>query len=225
MKRTPVIVTSALAGGILLALGAPLAASAHVDVTAASTAAGSYSVLTFSVGHGCDGSPTESIAISLPASIVTATPTVNPNWTISEVTEPLDEPLAAADGDPITDRVSQIVYTAKTPLSAEQRDTFQIALALVGAEGDTLEFPTTQTCTVGETVWDGEEVPAVTLTAATTADGHDHAAADGMMTDDTATADVAAAPVDVLARVLGIGGLVLGAVGLVFGISSRRARA
>lgn len=219
MKRTPLIISSAFVGGVLLAFAGPLAASAHVSVSASSTAAGSYSVLTFSVSHGCDGSPTESIAITLPESIVSATPTVNQGWTISTVTEPLDEPITKEEGEPVTERISQIVYTAKTPLAADQRDTFALSLALAGNAGDTLEFPTLQTCTVGETEWAGNEVPAITLTEASAEGEHAHG-------DSAAHSDIpnttGSNSDDVLARVLGIGGLALGAAGLVIGLSARR---
>ena len=49
--RTTTIAAAALAGGVLLALGAPLAATAHVGVTPSSTAAGSSTVLTFAFSH------------------------------------------------------------------------------------------------------------------------------------------------------------------------------
>ena len=215
MKRTIALSSAALGAGVLLALAAPLSASAHVGVTASTTAAGAYSVLTFSVGHGCDGSPTQTIAITIPDGIDAVTPTVNPNWTISRVTEPLDEPIAEEDGDQITERTSQIVYTATTPLAADQRDTFELSLALVGEEGDVLEFPTLQTCEVGETNWTGEEVPAVTLTAASAEEGHHGEVAEPASTE-SAGGD------DVLARVLGILGLVVGAVGIVIGVTARR---
>ena len=209
MKRTAVLTSSALGAGLLLALAAPLSASAHVSVDASSTAAGSYSVLTFAVGHGCDGSPTTSVAISLPESIVAATPTVNPNWTISKVFAPLDEAIEQEHGDPLTDRVAQVVYTAITPLAADQRDTVALSLALIGEPGDVLEFPVLQTCEVGETNWTGDEVPSVALTAAVEGDHHD-------------TVPAAVAEADVLARMLGIAGLVVGAVGIVIGVTARR---
>jgi periplasmic copper chaperone A len=213
MKRTIALPCAALGAGILLALAAPLSASAHVSVSASTTAAGAYSVLTFSVGHGCDGSPTTEVAISIPDTIDAVTPTVNPGWTISRVTEPLDEPIAEEDGDQITERTSQIVYTANSPLAADQRDTFALSLALVGEAGDVLEFPTLQTCEVGETDWSGKEVPSVTLTAAV--EGGDHHGTQGEPAE-SPTSD------DVLARGLGIAGLVVGAVGIVIGVSSRR---
>jgi periplasmic copper chaperone A len=216
MKRTIALSTSALGAGVLLALvAAPIAASAHVSVDASTTAAGAYSVLTFSVGHGCEGSPTTSVAISIPETILAVTPTVNPGWTIEKLYSPLETPVEQEHGDALTERVSTVVYTASTPLAADQRDTFALSLALAGEEGDVLEFPTLQTCEVGETNWTGDEVPAVTLTAATGEDHHGEAAAPAESTP-------AAANNDVLARGLGIAGLVVGAVGIVIGVTGRR---
>ena len=56
--------TAGAAGLLTLGLAAP--ASAHVTVTPSDTAAGAYVVLTFSVPHGCDGSPTTGITIQMP---------------------------------------------------------------------------------------------------------------------------------------------------------------
>ena len=228
MKRTAALTTSALGAGLLLALAAPLSASAHVGVTATSTAAGSYSVLTFGVGHGCDGSPTTSIAISIPEAITSVTPTVNPNWTISETMVPLEPAV-----EDQTERVSQVIYTAKDePLDAHQRDTFELSLQLPAGEvGDVVGFVTTQTTPDGATeVWEGDDVPSVILTAAVEGDGHGEATDDHHAEDEAdAEAASATAPAssgdDVLARVLGIGGLVLGAVGVIFGITARRSAA
>lgn len=49
------------AGALVLGLGGP--AAAHVTVSADGTAAGSYTLLTFSVPHGCEGEATTAIAI------------------------------------------------------------------------------------------------------------------------------------------------------------------
>ncbi len=170
------------AGALALAV-AP--ASAHVTVTPSTTAAGSYAVLTFSAGHGCDDSPTTTIAIDLPEEIYAVTPTRNPFWTVEKVMEQLDEPITDAHGNEITERVDQVVYTARTPLPDGQRDTFELSLQLPDAEGETLAFPVVQTCEEGENPWtevaaedqDAEELefpaPLVTITAAE-GDGHGH---------------------------------------------------
>lgn len=187
--------------GLLLAGVAPLAASAHVTVTPSGTAAGSYTVLTFATGHGCDGSPTTAVTFTLPDGI-SATPTVNPSWTI-----------ARGDGT--------ITYTAVTPLVDDQRDTFELSVKLPeGAAGDTIAFPVLQECTVGSTDWseipedgaDEPEHPAPTITlSAPTGDAHGHAE-----TKETASTN------DPFARGIGIAGLVLGAAGLVLALAARR---
>lgn len=226
MKKS-LITVGALSAGVILALGAPLSASAHVSVEASSTAAGSYSVLTFSVPHGCEGSPTTVVAISIPEGIDAVTPTVNPNWTISRVMQDVEP--AAEDG---SQRTAQVVYTASTPLPADQRDTFDLSLRLPeGDAGDVLEFPVLQSCEVGETLWSGEEVPSIVLTAAVEGDGHGHGAtedhaggadSEAGSADSEAAAPASAREPDILSRILGGLGLVVGTIGLVLGITARR---
>ncbi|MFF2371784.1 YcnI family protein [Agromyces sp. NPDC058110] len=222
--RTVAVTSTALAAGALLALGAPLAASAHVTVTPTDTAAGSYSVLTFSVGHGCDGSPTTSLTVDIPDEIESVTPTVNPNWTIEKV----------ADGE----RTSQVVYTAITPLADGYRDTIALQMPLPeDAAGTTLVFPVLQTCETGETDWsepmvEGEAepehpAPSITVTEAV-AGGHHGGSADEAAEGDEheheADAAADADSSDTVARVLGIGGLAVGVVGLVVALTARRPR-
>ena len=219
-KKTVATAAIALAAGATLALAAPLAASAHVSAGASSTAAGSYTIVTMSVPHGCDGSPTTKITIDIPEDILSVTPTVNPNWTISRTTEPLE--TAVEDQ---TERTSQVVYTAiGDGLPADQRDTFELSLRLPDGEaGDVVEFPVTQDCAVGQTLWVGDEVPSITLTAAVEGDEHGH----GVMTEEegehTEASELSSeAPADALARVLAVGGVVLGALGVTFGLIARR---
>jgi uncharacterized protein YcnI len=149
-------VASAVAG-LGLAVAGP--ASAHVTITPSDTAAGAYTVLTVSVPHGCDGSATTKVAIRMPEEITEVTPTRSPFYDLRKVTTKLDEPITAEDGDEITERTSEVVYTARTPLPDGERDTFELSLQLPeDAEGKTLVFPAIQTCEKGETAW--TEVPA-----------------------------------------------------------------
>ena len=213
-----------LAGGAILALAAvPLAASAHVTVTPSSTAAGSYTVLTFALSHGCEGSPTTALTFDIPESIASVAPTLNPNWTIEKV----------ADGE----RTSQVVYTAITPVEDGYRDTIELQVALPeDAAGTTFEFPVLQTCETGETEWsepmvEGEAepehpAPSITVTEAVEGDGHGHAdsTGDDAEADEHKAADAAADSSDTVARVLGIGGLAVGVVGIVLALTARRPR-
>lgn len=235
---TPLIATSALAAGVLLALAAPLAASAHVSVTPDATGAGAFTVLTFSTAHGCEGSSTTSMTIDIPESITSVSPTVNPGWTVEKIDVDLAAPIDDGHGNEITTRVGQITYSATTPLPDGFRDTFALSLQLpADAEGETLEFPVLQTCEIGETNWNeatapGEDEPAlpapfITVTAGT-GDAHGHSDGDTdaetvATHDDAAAVTATAAPADdVLARVLGAGGLVVGAVGIVLAVTARR---
>jgi uncharacterized protein YcnI len=150
------VLPAAAAAAIALSLVSP--ASAHVSATPSSAAAGSSTVVTFSVGHGCEESPTARIEIQVPESVLSVTPTRNPFWEVEARIEQLDELQTDAHGNEVTERTASIVYTATTPLPDGQRDTFELSFTVPDAEGELLAFPTIQTCEQGETAW--TEVPA-----------------------------------------------------------------
>ncbi len=181
--------TAAAAGGTAaLMLAGISAASAHVGVTPDQTAANSPALLTFAIPHGCGDSSTTRVAITLPPELNDAQPSVNPNWTAAKVTEQLAEPKKLADGATITKRTSQIVYTAKEPLSHELRDALVLSVKLPDTAGKTLYFPTLQTCEAGQVDWsqlpaEGQDAhalktpaPSLTVSAAPAAGGHGDAA-------------------------------------------------
>lgn len=168
-----------VAASLVLATGAvalgAASASAHVDVTPSTTVAGEYAILTFSVPHGCDGSATTKVAIDIPKGIDVVTPTINDGWTVDEQTEPV-----SGEGD--NERIARVTYSAKTPLPDGYREAFELSVPLPTEPGETLVFPTLQTCEKGETAWtqvptEGESehdleapAPSITLTAEEPAD-------------------------------------------------------
>jgi uncharacterized protein YcnI len=85
--RRSLAAAAATAGTAALILAGATGASAHVGVTPDKTSANSYALLTFGIPHGCDESGTTQVAITLPAELNDAQPTVNPNWTVEKVTE------------------------------------------------------------------------------------------------------------------------------------------
>jgi len=210
------------AAGLLAVAAAP--ATAHVTVTPDTTAAGSYAVLTFSVGHGCEGSPTTAIEIALPEQVLQATPTRNPAWRVEKVLEQLDEPVTDAHGSEVTERVARVVYTAEQPLPDGYRDTFELSLQLPDAAGETLTFPVVQKCRKGETGWvetpaDGQdpdelERPAPAFVLGSGGGGHPESAT---VEEDTESGSDAAAEDDGSGDGLAIAGLVAGVAGLVVG--------
>src|SRR5690349_3664379 len=79
-------------------------AGAHVTIGDEDQVAGAYTVLTVSVPHGCEESPTTRIRIQMPEVIPTVTPTVNPNWDVEVVTESLAEPVDIGHGQTVSER-------------------------------------------------------------------------------------------------------------------------
>jgi uncharacterized protein YcnI len=214
---------------IALSLVAP--ASAHVTATPSTAAAGAYTVVTFAVGHGCEGSPTTKIEIQVPESVLSVAPTRNPFYEVEKTIEQLDEPVADAHGNEVTERVASIVYTADTPLPEGQRDTFELSFQVPDAEGEMLTFPTVQTCEEGETGWvevpaDGQDAdelespaPGFEITAAG-AGGHGDDASAEPAADEPAeesTDETVAADAGDTSPALGWIGLVAGLLGLAAG--------
>jgi uncharacterized protein YcnI len=176
----------------LAALAVAGPAAAHVTITASETAAGAYTTVSVSVPHGFDGSPTTEVVIKIPEGITEVTPTRNAFYDL-EV------------------GVGQVVYTARTPLPDGQRDAFELSLQIPeDAAGQTLAFPTIQTCEQGSTEWtevaaDGgseddleHPAPAFEVTEAAT----------------SATSDDAGTGLAIAGLVAGLLGLALGAVAL-----------
>lgn len=179
--------SAALIGAIALTLAGASTAHAHVSVNSNTAEEGSYAILEFSVPHGCEASPTTSVAIQIPAGINSVTATRNAFYTLETVTEILETPITDGHGAQVTERVSHVIYTANTPLPSHQRDTFELSLRLPeDAAGNTLYFPTIQTCVEGETAWaqipaEGQDphslatpAPALTITASTGGGHHGH---------------------------------------------------
>lgn len=189
------LTVGAVGAGIVLGASP---ASAHVSIQEDVQAADSYALLSFGVPHGCDESPTTKVRIQLPDSIPTATPSINPNWDIEIIKEQLDPPLETGHGEALTEGISEVVFTAKTPLEPGYRDDLKLTVHIPAeAAGTTLAFPTIQECVEGQTAWtqvasDGQNpdelespAPTVTVTAAT-GDAHG--------STDTEASTAAAAP-------------------------------
>lgn len=210
---------AAVAAALSMSLIGP--ANAHVSAGGSTTEAGEYTVLTVSVPHGCDGSATTKVAIKIPADVLAVTPTRNPFWDVSTTIEKLAKPTKDAHGNAVTERTGTVTYTATTPLPDGQRDAFELSFQIPDKAGETLAFPTIQTCEKGETAW--VEVP----TKGQDAEALEHPAPAFVITPDdegehgeahgggSSTAAGASDPRGTLGLVAGIAGLALGATALV----------
>ena len=159
--------------------------------------------------------------------MLSVTPTRNPFYDVEANIVKLDEPVTDAHGNEVTERTASIVYTANDPLPEGQRDTFELTFQVPDAAGETLAFPTLQTCEKGKTGWvevpsdgqDAEELehpaPAFEVTDASAEEGHGAEEA-AEATSGTTSADTQEASAGG-SEWAGWAGLVLGALGLLAG--------
>jgi uncharacterized protein YcnI len=167
-RRAATLALSGLAAAAMISSAG--AASAHVSVTPAQAPAGSYQVLRFGVGHGCDGQASTALSIQIPPGVKVARPQPKPGWTLSA-----DWPKGE------TERPAAITWTGELP--ANQFDEFLILVRLP-AEAGALAFPAIQTCGGAQNRWvetpqpggarPEHPAPTVLVTPAAAPDGGHH---------------------------------------------------
>lgn len=219
LARRASITAVAVIGGTALALAMPLAASAHVGVSPDEIAAGDHGVLTFSFSHGCDGSPTTALRITMPDGLASVAPTMDGDWTID--VERGDDGL-----------VSAVTYTALEPVPNDLRGAVSLSVGLDETAPDSLAFAVVQECVDGSTEWtqlaeNGEDphsldapAPVVSVTEAPAGGHGGHGAEESASGTETPPPSA-----DALPTVLGAGGLVVGIAALVVAVLAFRRRA
>lgn len=151
------LIIRAAATASLTAVLCTAPAQAHIVLDKKEAPAGSYYKAVFRVPHGCEGSPTTAIRITLPDGILSAKPQPKPGWTLAIEKTALPEPVKGPHGTSITEVVSAISWSGGS-LDNAYFDEFAIQLRLPDEEGGTtLYFPVLQTCQTGERNW--KEVP------------------------------------------------------------------
>lgn len=220
--RSTTTITAGLIGGALIAIAAPLAASAHVGVTPDELDQGGHGVLTFAFTHGCETSPTTSLRITMPEGLASVSPTADGDWTVD--VERGDDGL-----------VSAVTYTAVTPVPIDLRGAVSMSVGLDEDTPDTLVFPVVQNCVIGSTEWtqvaaDGEDphsldAPAPVVTVAPQQGDAHEGMAHGAEAAPEADAEASAPSSDPLATVLGGAGLAAGIAALVMSVLAYRRRA
>ncbi len=151
-----------------LVLFTALPAAAHVSLATPEARAGSTYIAEFGIGHGCEGNPTTTVRVQIPAGVG---PSIKPmpkaGWTLTTVIGQFPEPLMDFRGNAITEGVREVIWTGGA-LPDDWFDQFVIRFGLPDAPGTTLHFPVVQECSAGgEHRWieveDGAAAPAPTL--------------------------------------------------------------
>ena len=220
MKNTRTLAgaTVALALGTVLALGAPLGASAHVTLDENTAEAGSYALLTFKVPNESDTATTTSVTVNLP----TDTPFVSvrtvpvAGWTAEVIISTLPEPVEIGETT-VTEALTSIVWTATGEgLGGTELGLFPFSVGPVPDVGS-LELPVDQGYSDGSVVaWAGDEVPILYVNDAPAGDHHGgDATEEGNEEEGHEEAATTSGP-DSTA----VAGLVVGSLGLVLGASA-----
>ncbi|MBV8271314.1 MAG: YcnI family protein [Cupriavidus sp.] len=165
----------------LLVIAAPMA-SAHIVFEQKQAPAGSYFKGALLVGHGCNGSATRAVTVTIPEGVQGAHPQPKPGWQLDIKRAKLAKPYAS-HGKTVDEDVRTIRWFGNT-LADEQFDEFRMLMKLP-EQGGKLYFPVLQECENGKSEWtqipaDGQttrdlKTPAAELEVLPPAGGHVHA--------------------------------------------------
>ena len=135
------------------------ASFAHIVLQDGAAASGASYRAVLRVGHGCDGSATTGITVTLPAGFNGTQPMPKAGWTVTTTTGKLAQPYES-HGKTFTEGVLEISWIAKGAVNALP-DAFYDEFVLRGTtpqKPGPLWFKVVQTCEKGSAAW--VEVPA-----------------------------------------------------------------
>lgn len=224
-----------IGAGALLAIAAPLAASAHVTVTPDQVEAGGWSYLTFRAPTESDTASTTKLEFHLPKDTPFTHVSYQPvaGWAAEVTEETLPEPVDVL-GNEVSEAPTEVVYTAEgAGIAPGQVQMFTLSVGPLADTGS-IAIPVTQTYSDGTVVeWAAtpeqieeddtlDPAPVLWVNDAPPADDH-HA---GSGDQDAAAGAAAEAPevsadaggvtlgLSIAALVIAAGGVLLGAVAL-----------
>ena len=161
MRSTTYLRRGAFAAALSLGLVAAVAAPAFAHVGAEGSTKDGVTTIEFSFKHGCGESPTTGLRIQLPPG-TTAVKAEDPAGWTSKVTD------------------TELTWTGGPAVNGT-RTAFEASMKLTGADGDTVFFPTIQSCTEGTEDWidkdpdpEGEHAAPRIVLGATGGGDHDN---------------------------------------------------
>eukprot|EP01037_Dinobryon_pediforme_P016271 gene16271-16450_t len=172
-------IQTGLAAAFLLA--ASSVAMAHITLEKPESLPKSGYKAVFRVPHGCEGSATISIKITIPEGVIAAKPMPKAGWTLS-VTKGAYANSYKHYGETVTAGVKEITWSGGN-LPDDEYDEFTVSTYLTEAfaVGAAVYFPVVQTCEKGTSNWvavpsdgqaaTGEPAPSVKIVAAASSEG------------------------------------------------------
>jgi periplasmic copper chaperone A len=215
---------------LVLAAVLPASALAHVTLQPDEAPAGGFARFDVRVPNERDNAATSKVEIELPDGFIFASYEPVAGWKVDVSMAKLPEPVES-HGEPITEQVKRITWTATDPGAAIQPGQFRdfglsVGLPETANEGDELTFPSIQTYDNGEVVrWIGapdseEPAPQVLVTA----EEPEHGSSSGSeeSSDESDDSGDGGAPTWLAILGVGLGGAGLGAGGLALTRGRRR---
>jgi periplasmic copper chaperone A len=161
-----------------------ISAQAHVVFDVNQVPAGQLSLGALRVSHGCNGSPTTRIEVTLPDGVTRVVPRALSGWTISTQTRKLAAPITL-HGQQVSEVTSKIIWSGGG-LPDNLYEQFEFRYQAPMTAGRVLYFPVEQTCANGATSWSNiprtgqrwEELatpaPFITIMPSPSGNGHRH---------------------------------------------------
>ncbi len=148
MLRIPVLACALLSAFI----GLP--AFAHITLEQSEAPVGAPYTAVFKVPHGCDGSATIKLTVTIPEGVIAVKPMVKAGWDIASQRGPYAKSYSYFHGAKFDQGVKEIMWSGGT-LPDAFYDEFVLSVFLAGdlSAGRTLYFPAVQTCEKGEHRW------------------------------------------------------------------------
>ena len=145
------------AAAVVLAGAVPSLASAHATLETAVASPDSYYKAVVRIGHGCDGSATHTVRVTVPEGVISVRPMPKPGWQI-ELQEADYQHSYELHGRQHDHGIRTITWTGGS-LPDNFYDEFVFRGRLTGFDHDSMVyFPVTQECDEGEVAW--SEIPA-----------------------------------------------------------------
>ena len=144
------------AAAVTFALLPMAGAQAHATLETTSAPANSYYKGVVRISHGCKGSPTVAIRVTLPEGVIAAKPMAKPGWAVSTAKGAYERGYAF-HGQDVKEGVKQITWSGG-PLPDDFYDEFVFSARIADAPAGSLYFPVLQTCETGATDW--AQIPA-----------------------------------------------------------------
>ena len=126
--------------------------SGHASMSPPVSPAG-FSQSNVRVPHGCNGTDTTSVQVTIPAGLSSVKPTKVAGWTLTMTTRPLAVPIKSESGADITTEVDKITWSGGS-LPDNQYQDFGITFRVPPSQdGTKFYFPVLQTCITGFNNW------------------------------------------------------------------------